>query len=153
MSKIAEQVLKIVEPIAAEAGIVVVEVEYKKTQHGMLLTVFCDKAGGISLAELEALHRALDEPLDKLDPTDEQPYTLNCSSPGLDRPIKTEWDFIKNKDKQIEVSFYAAQNGKKKIEATLKGWGEEWVELESNGEVISIKLAEIANMKPVIKFN
>ena len=154
MKNIAENAQRIIEPIAEELGLWVVEVEYKRGPHGMALTVYCDKEGGVSLQDLEKLHRAVDGPLDELDPTDGAPYTLNVSSPGLDRPLKTDRDLNKYIGKEIEVSLYAAQDGKKKFVAVLCGFDSAVINLESAGDSgpLNIKRGDIANIKPVIKF-
>ena len=89
MGKVADQVLQLVQPIARSLGLEVLEVLYEKKFDGMNLTVVIDKEGGVSINDCEALHRAIDEPLDKLDPI-EGSYTLNVSSPGIDRPLKLD---------------------------------------------------------------
>ena len=104
MKNVKQQVFDLVAPIAESFGLEVVEVEYAKKHDGMNLTVFIDKEGGITINDCEMLHRAIDEPLDQLNPTDDQPYILNVSSLGLDRPLTTQRDFIRNKGKEIEVN-------------------------------------------------
>ena len=99
MKNVKQQVFDLVAPIAESFGLEVVEVEYAKKHDGMNLTVFIDKEGGITINDCETLHRAIDEPLDQLNPTDDQPYILNVSSLGLDRPLTTQRDFIRNKGK------------------------------------------------------
>ena len=115
MKNVKQQVFDLVAPIAESFGLEVVEVEYAKKHDGMNLTVFIDKEGGITINDCETLHRAIDEPLDQLNPTDDQPYILNVSSLGLDRPLTTQRDFIRNKGKEIEVIFFAPYEGNKKL--------------------------------------
>ena len=73
--------------IAEPMGIEIVEVEFK-TKGSPSLTVYIDKEGGVDLNACEAFHGAIDAPLDELDPTFGASYTLNVSSPGLDRPFE-----------------------------------------------------------------
>ena len=83
------------------------------------LTLYFESKNGVDLDLLEKIHRAIDLPLDELDPTYGAEYTLNCSSPGLDRPFKTEADFNRHMGEQIEVHLYAALDGKKYYEGEL----------------------------------
>ena len=123
-SKVCELVEKLVLPFAEQCGVELVEVEYAKKVNGMNLTIFIDKEGGVCLNDCEKLHRLIDEPLDVLDPTEGRAYTLNVSSLGIDRPLKTERDFKRNLDKEIVVKLFAQLNGKKVYEGFLKEYDE-----------------------------
>ena len=123
MSKIADAVTELVKPIVEGLGMELVEVLFAKTKEGDALTVFIDKEGGVSLNDCEAVHNAIDAPLDDLDPTDGKPYTLNVSSPGLDRPFKTDRDFAKHIGFKVETSLFAPIAGVgKKFVATLAAY-------------------------------
>ena len=104
--------------IATPLGIKVVEVEFKQGKNPEL-TVFIDKDGGIDLDTCEILHRAIDEPLDEFDPTFGQPYRLNVSSLGIDRPFKTDEDFISRIGKRVEVRLKDSVRGKKFYDGEL----------------------------------
>ena len=104
MGKVSEQVLALVQPIAEQFGLEVLEVLYEKKYDGMNLTVVIDKDGGVTIEDCEKLHRAIDEPLDDLDPI-EGAYILNVSSPGLDRPLKTERDYKRNLGKKFQLNY------------------------------------------------
>ena len=84
--------------------------------------VFIDTETGVDLNTCEAFHRAIDPALDELDPTFGAPYTLNVSSPGLDRPLKTQRDFDKCMGSEVEVKLYAPMKGRKLFEAVLVGY-------------------------------
>lgn len=104
-------------PIAKEVGVEIVDAEWDMRRRA--LTVFIDKEGGVDLIACEAFHRAIDGPLDELDPTFGASYTLNCSSPGLDRPFRTERDFLRHIGEKIEVRLYAPFEGAKYFEGEL----------------------------------
>lgn len=86
-NNIAVQVEEKLTPIILNLGYELVDVEYSKKHSGSSLTVYIASATGISLDDCEKVHRAIDPILDELNPTGEEPYTLNVSSPGLDRPL------------------------------------------------------------------
>jgi len=106
VANVKKQVEEFVTPIAESLGLDVVEVAYEKKFDGMNLTIFIDKKGGVNLEDCEKLHRAIDEPLDELDPTNGLSYTLNVSSPGLDREIKTDKDFNRNVGEVLEINLF-----------------------------------------------
>ena len=152
MKNVKQQVFDLVNPIAQGFGIEVVEVEYVKKHDGMNLTIFIDKEGGVSIIDCETLHRAIDLPLDELNPTDDQPYTLNVSSLGLDRPLTTKRDFVRNMGKEIEVIFFAPYEGNKKLVGILKDFDEEGFSILVKDVLHKINYSKPAKIKPVIKF-
>lgn len=155
MSKIADAVTELVKPIVEGLGMELVEVLFAKTKEGDALTVFIDKEGGVSLNDCEAVHNAIDAPLDDLDPTDGKPYTLNVSSPGLDRPFKTDRDFAKHIGFKVETSLFAPIAGAgKKFVATLAAYDPQGgvVTLELDGKSVAIDRKDIAIIREHIEF-
>jgi len=140
------------QPIADEMEIEIVEVEFKQGKEPAL-TVYIDMEGGVDLNACEKFHRAIDPILDELDPTFGEPYTLNVSSPGLDRPLKTERDYQKCMGKKVEVKLFAPLKGKKFFELTLKGHDENCVYLDDNGEELKLEKAKIAKICRAIDFD
>ncbi len=152
MGKVADQVFALVEPIAKGFDLEVIEVLYEKKFDGMHLTIVIDKDGGVTIDDCERLHRAIDEPLDQLDPI-ECAYTLNVSSPGIDRPLKTDRDYKRNLNKKISVKLYKAQNGKKNFVGILTSYDEEsFTIVTDKGETITFVKKDTAHVEPVIEF-
>ena len=155
MSKICDSVQALILPILDKMNIELVEVEFKKRgENDGSLTIYIDKEGGVSLDDCEAVHNAIDAPLDELDPTDGKPYTLNVSSPGLDRPFKTLRDYKKHLSEDIEISLYKPVEGVKKFEAKLEevDYGFDYVKVSYKGKTIQLNIKEIALARAVIKF-
>ena len=151
---VKDKVDKLLRPIIEGLGYELVEITYKKEYGTPTLTCFIDtdKEGGIGLDDCETVSRAIDPVLDENDPTDGEAYNLNVSSPGLDRPLTLERDFVKNKGKEVEASFYAPYQGKKKLQGILLDWSETQVVLQSGKDIHTIEKKAIAVLKPVIKF-
>lgn len=155
MSKIADSVEQLVKPIVEGLGMELVEVEFAKTKQGDALTVFIDKEGGVSLNDCEAVHNAIDAPLDELDPTQGKPYTLNVSSPGIDRPFKSDRDYVKHIGTKIETSLFAPIEGVgKKFVATLTAYDPQTATatLEADGKTLEINTKNIAIIREHIEF-
>ena len=150
--KSVQEIQEVLQPIADEMQIEIVEVEFKQGREPAL-TVYIDIEGGVDLNTCEAFHRAIDPVLDELDPTQGAPYTLNVSSPGLDRPLKTERDFQKCMGKKVEVKLFAPMQGKKFFEATLVGFDEHCVSIEDNGNVLKLEKNKIAKINRAIEFD
>ena len=150
--KSIQEIQNALEPIAAEMGIEIVEVEFKQGREPAL-TVYIDIEGGVDLNTCEKFHRAIDPVLDEVDPTDGAPYTLNVSSPGLDRPLKTERDYQKCMGQKVEVKLFAPMKGKKFFEAVLKGHDEACVYLQDKNEELKIEKAKIAKICRAIDFD
>ena len=144
------------EKVVTELGYVLVDIEYKKQVSGMVLELFIDSENGITLDDCEKVSRALDDPLDDLNPTNDESYTLNVSSLGLDRPLTTEYQFNKYKDQLVEFKFYEPfQPYNVKIkQGWLKGWDEDNVAVMFDTEhpVFIIPRKKIAQIVPVIEF-
>ena len=153
MSKISEQIEKFIEPIVTELGYEIVEVEFAKKHNGDNLTVFIDKKEGyIDITDCEKVHNAIDEPLDELDPTMGKPYTLNVSSPGIDRPIVTDKDYNRNLGQMLEVKLFQAILKKKIFIGKLLSFDESMIELETEKETIKLERKMISKATKYIEF-
>lgn len=115
------EIAEFLSAIANPMGIRVFEVEFKQGKNPAL-TVYIDKDGGVDLDTCELFHRAIDEPLDELDPTFGQPYTLNVSSLGVDRPFKTDEDFNSHIGEMVEVKLINSIRGKKFYDGILTSY-------------------------------
>lgn len=153
-NKVSEVVFELVKPYADKLGFEIIEVEYAKKVNGMNLTIFIDKEGGITIDDCEALHMAIDEPLDVLNPTNDASYILNVSSPGIDRPLKAERDFKRNLGKEIVVKLYAQdEGGKKKYEGFLIKYDESTFTIKTaDGEEKVFEIGKPAHIEPLIRF-
>ena len=153
-NRVETEVMELVRPFAIQFGLELIEVEYAKKVDGMNLTIYIDKDGGVSLDDCERLHRAIDEPLDVLDPTNGAAYTLNVSSLGLDWPLKTDRDYRKNLGKEITVKLYTKdEDGKKKYDGVLKEFdAESFVIGTEKKKELRFERAKVAHVEPLIRF-
>jgi ribosome maturation factor RimP len=133
--------------IAIPLGIEVVEVEFKQGKNPAM-TIYINKEGGVDLDTCEIFHRAIDLPLDELDPTFGEAYTLNVSSLGVDRPFKTEKDFLSHIGERVEVKLYSSIRGKKFYDGILTAYTKEGITLKVNE-----KTTFTIDMKNIVKVN
>ena len=149
---ISEQVTEICAPIVSNLGYELVEAKYAKGHRGMELTLYIYSENGITLEDCEKVSKAVDLPLDELNPTNDESYVLNVSSLGIDRPIKTEADARRNLNKKVEIKFYASRDGKKSIVGTLVAYSQDNLTIDVDGETQTSKFNEFAICTPVIEF-
>ncbi len=154
MSKVIDLVESNITKAVEDLGYEIVEITYKKYLGDMNLTIFIDKDGGVDLNGCELVHKTIDPILDEIDPTNGEKYILNVSSPGIDRPLKTERDYKRNMDTEVNVSLFEKVGDLKKFVAILRGYdlqkGVITVEYKEND--IDLEIKNIALIKPEIKF-
>lgn len=96
-------VWRLAEPIALEAGLELVDVEHRRERRGAVLRLLMDKPGGVSLDELAAVSRQLSDVLDVHEGTVAGSYTLEVSSPGINRPLTRPAHFEAYLGKRVHV--------------------------------------------------
>ncbi|MDE7163077.1 MAG: ribosome maturation factor RimP [Clostridia bacterium] len=148
--KPVEEICQMLENIAEPMGIEIVEVECNEKSGA--LTVYIETEAGVDLDTCEKFHNAIFDPIDELDPSYGQPYTLNVSSPGLDRPFKTARDFERNIGKEVELKLYAPLKGKKFLQGFLEEFDENTVTVTVGKEKLKIPRNKIAKINKAIKF-
>ncbi|MCY1568887.1 ribosome maturation factor RimP [Staphylococcus pettenkoferi] len=112
MSKIAEKVEPLIQPVLEELNFELVDIEFTKEGKDHFLRVSIDKPGGVDLNDCTVASEKISEVMDEEDPI-AQAYYLDVSSPGAERPIKKEQDFQNAVDQPIYVSLYAPIEGEK----------------------------------------
>ena len=146
-----KEISDFLEKIASPMGIEIVEVEWNDKSKS--LTVYIETETGVDLDTCEKFHNAILDPIDELDPTFDAPYTLNVSSPGLDRPFKTVRDFERNLNKEVEIKLYAPLKGQKFIEGFLTDFDDNSVTVKTDKEELKISRNKIAKINKAIKFD
>ena len=139
-------------PVLEELAYELVDLEFVKEGQSWYLRLYLDKEGGITLDDCEKASRAIEVVMDEKDPI-EQAYYLEVSSPGLDRPLKKEKDFIKYAGEVVDVKLYRAQNKKKTFQGELVGLKDDVVTiLDEAGEPLSFARKDIAQIRLAILF-
>jgi len=138
--------------IIEELGYELVDVEFVKEGQNWYLRFYLDKEGGISIDDCEKASRRIEKLLDEKDVI-EQAYILEVSSPGLDRQLKKDKDFVKYAGSVVDVKLYKAVDGNKEFQGTLKGLEGSMVTIEDeNGNELSFDRKDIAVIKLAVIF-
>lgn len=134
--KVADVVREIAEPVIENlnTGIELIEVEYVKEGSDWYLRIYIDKTGGVTLDDCQTVSEALNDILDERDPIKTK-YIFEVSSPGIDRPLKTDRDFERYKGETVEVHLYAPVEGSKIFVGNLKGKDDANIVIENSSGV------------------
>jgi ribosome maturation factor RimP len=151
---VAESVRGVAERVTSGRGFELVDLEIKRDRSGHLVRLFVDREGGIGLEELQSVSEEVSAILDAEDPI-ETTYTLEVSSPGLDRPLKTEADYRRFVGKLAKLSSYEPVEGRRHWTGRLAAVeaGVVSVTLEKEGGAVArIPLAKIAHGRLEVEF-
>lgn len=150
--EILKDLRQMAQAIANELEFELVDLEYIKEFGNYFLRVYIDKIGGVSTEDCEKMSKILSSQLDEKDPIEES-YYLEVSSPGLDRPLKTDKDLKRNLEKDVEIKLYKPLDNKKKYEGKLVDYNENDIIIQNNqGDKITLPKEVVANVRLSIKF-
>lgn len=125
---VVSAVRSIAEPLAESLGYFIWDVEYVREGAQWYLRITIDSEEGINIEDCERMHRAIDPLLDEADPI-EDAYTLEVSSPGIERDLKNDMQIEACEGWDVEVKLYAPLDGSKLFRGVLLG-------LTENGDVV-----------------
>lgn len=149
--EIEEKTQSLAEPLAKELGLWLVDTEYV-TEHGeKYLRIFIDKPGGVTIDDCVDLTRPMNDILDKNDFIKEA-YIFEVSSPGLDRPLSKDIDFIRCMEKDIEIRLYAPLEGTKEFTGKLTGYDKDTITISEGDKELTLSRDKIAIIKQAIIF-
>ena len=148
---IYQLVIDLIEPTLQGSEIKLVDAEYKKIGKDWTLRVLIDKNQGVTVFDCQKLSREIED-LIEIHELIKDHYVLEVSSPGLDRPLKKESDFLRNKGKQILVKTYSPINNSKTNTGTVKDFANDTIFLENKKDTLEISLTNITQAKLIIEF-
>ena len=148
-----EQVRSVAARVTSGRGFELVDVELKRAGGGAVLRLFVDKPGGIGLSDLQSVSEEASAILDAEDPI-EGAYTLEVSSPGLDRPLKGEADYRRSVGKLAKLSSYEPVDGRRHWTGRIVGCegGVVTLELEKGGGPARLPLAKVSHGRLEVEF-
>ena len=154
---VVARVTELVVPLAAALGLELADVEYKQEGRQMVLRLYIDRDGGVTLDDCSAVSRELTEILDVEDFIQGH-YTLEVSSPGLNRLLKKPSDFERYTGRLVKIRTFEpfaddAGNMRKTFLGELTGFSDSIVRLKLNeGQTASIPLGKVAKANLEFEF-
>ncbi len=148
---VAQTIEELITPILNEDRLELVDVEYKKEGRNWYLRIFVDKEGGVTVDDCTHVSRRIEDiiEVEEIVPTS---YILEVSSPGLDRPLKKEKDFLRFKGKRAHVSTYTPIDHQKNFKGTIEDFRNDTLVLQVDDRKIEIPESQIAKARLEIDF-
>lgn len=143
--------IELASELAEKMGLYIVDVSYKKEGPTYSLCYYIDKEGGVGIDDCEAFSRAVEEILDEKDPIKEN-YTLEVSSPGADRKLTKEREFLYYLGREVDVKLFSAVDGRKEFSGVLEDFSEKTAYISCEGEKIPVPVKEAAYIKLSFRF-
>ena len=135
--KLIADVELLVKPLLKSEGMSLIDMEYQREPKGWVLRVFVDKQGGVTLDDCATISNQLLDILDaKIDSND--PYHLEVSSPGLDRPLTKPKHFLYFEGRPAVIRTNRLVEGKKHFKGVLAGFSEDMVRLMVDDHPVAI---------------
>ena len=154
--KVTEVVEELALPILEELQLELVEVEYVKEGKSWFLRVYIDKETGVDIDDCGNVSEKLSEKLDEVDPIP-QNYFLEVSSPGAERPLKKEKDFLNAIGKNVYIKTYEPILNEKEFEGIMTSYDGNEVTLEvkikTRKKTIVIPFEKVAKARLAITFS
>lgn len=131
-----------VEPLLAEIGCELVDLEFTREGHGWVLRLYMDKDGGVTIEDCRSVSRQVNHYLEVDDPVD-HPYHLEVSSPGLERPLKKKKDFIRFAGRKARIKMEEPIDGRRVFVGILDGVDGEYILIIVDGERVRLQLTDV----------
>jgi len=145
------QVKDLTEPLCEAHGMELVHIEYRGESRGVILRIYIDKPGGITLDDCVFINRQLGDILD-LHFNSSGSYSLEVSSPGPDRPLIKKLDFEKFRGKVARIKTIAPINGQKNFKGVLLDTSEEAINISLDDKTVAIPFKEVKSARLVNNF-
>lgn len=150
MANVVNAVTELANPIAQQLGLELVEVEYVKEGGSWFLRVYIDRDGGVGHEHCEAMSRALDAELDRHDLIPHS-YYLEVSSPGAERALRRDEDFVRFVGRHVSVKTYAPFNGRKEWRGELVGLQEDKIVVRTDATQVAIPREQVSLARLALK--
>jgi ribosome maturation factor RimP len=144
----SDRLTQLLQPLVEELGYEFVGLEHSSNPKNPVLVVYIDQPDGIAVEDCERVSREIAALLDVEDPIPGH-YSLEVSSPGLDRPLFTLQQFERFSGETARLNLYAPVEGRRKFKGTILGVSDGAVRLEQDGQALEIDASNIAKARLV----
>jgi ribosome maturation factor RimP len=139
---------QLIEPVVTALGYELVAIEHRRGTRSSLLRVYIDSPDGIGVDDCSRVSHQISGVLDVEEPIAGQ-YTLEVSSPGLDRLLSKPQDYERFAGQMVKVRLHALFEGRRKLVGVLKGIEQNQVIIEEEGKEWRLALHDIEQTRLV----
>ncbi|HBX23773.1 MAG TPA: ribosome maturation factor RimP [Desulfotomaculum sp.] len=150
-NKVATAVEELIAPGLDDMGIELVDIQYIKEAGHWFVRIFIDQPSGIGLEDCQRVSQYVDPLLDEHDLVPHA-YTLEVSSPGIERPLKKLADYERFAGRQISLNTFVPVEGRRKFKGVLMEASNQSVTLEAEGNNIVIPMEQVASARLIAEF-
>ncbi|HEY6942025.1 ribosome maturation factor RimP [Dokdonella sp.] len=144
-----DELSQLLEPAIADLGLELVGIEFSPNAGSSLLRVYIDEPErGVTIDDCERASREISALLDVNDPVAGR-YTLEVSSPGLERPLFTPAHFERFRGEQVKISVNLPLDGRRRFQGRIHAVDDERVTIDQDGKQVEIAHANIAKARLV----
>jgi len=147
------RIADVIRPVIAAAGMDLESVRVSAAGRRKLLRVVVDSDQGVSLDDAATISRKLSAALDAAPVMGDFPYTLEVSSPGLDRPLRNDADFRRFAGKKAELRTYGPVDGQRHFRGILLGVIGDAVVLQLDGRQVQVPKNQIAQARLLVEMD
>lgn len=140
--KVIDDVREILDPLIQEEGLELVDIEYRREGRGKVLRIYIDKEGGVTIGDCTKISRELGVLLDIHDVVP-GPYTLEVSSPGLNRALRKPRDFERFKGRKVRIKTRSSIEGRVFFIGRLLDFTDNVASVDVDGRTYLIPYEEI----------
>jgi ribosome maturation factor RimP len=141
-----ERLIALIEPVLVRLGYELVELEYAAGRSQAVVRLFIDQPEGITVEDCERVSREVAALLDVDDPIPTA-YTLEVSSPGFDRVLRTPAHFERFVGSRVFVELKVPRAGRKRYTGTLQAVNATGIELEVDKQKVEVPFEEIGKAR------
>ena len=141
-----ERLIALIEPLTGRLGYELVDLEHSAGRGSAVVRLYIDQAQGVGIEDCERVSREVSALLDVEDPIPTA-YTLEVSSPGFDRVLRTPEHFARFVGARVLLELRAPREGRRRYTGTLLGADASGVELEVDGTRVAVPYEEMAKAR------
>jgi ribosome maturation factor RimP len=146
VAPLRDKLIALTEPLLAQLGYELVDLEYVPGRTRGLLRIFIDRPQGVGLDDCERASREISALFDVEDPVPTG-YTLEVSSPGLDRVLRTPAHFQRFVGERVHVELRSPRDGRRRYTGQLTALRDEGIELNVDGAMVAVSFAELGRAR------
>lgn len=139
---------ELLQPLVEDLGYEFVGLEYNSSGKHSVLRIYIDSKDGVGIEDCETVSRETAALLDVKDPIKSH-YTLEVSSPGLDRPLFKRAHYEEFTGNVVQINLYAPQDGRRKFSGVILKAADSSVSIEQDGLEVTLDYDNIAKAKLV----
>jgi len=136
--RITEQITLVAQPLLDDEGFELVHVECVTSNREKIVRLYMDKPGGVTLEDCILVSRQLGDIID-VEVAGLGSYRLEVSSPGLNRPLAKQKDFIRFEGERVKIETHEALDGRKRFTGILEKTNDDSVMIAVDGTTLEIK--------------